>query len=79
MYGIADIFIQLANAVVAVWRGRSAFSQPSMFGDPDAERHSKFWLTIIAVTVTILAAAIAAGAVYLLWSAFTSYQRHSPS
>ena len=79
MYGIADIFIQLANAVVAVWRGRSAFSQPSMFGDPEAERQSKFWLTLIAVIVTILATAIAAGAVYLLWSAFTSHQHHSSS
>jgi hypothetical protein len=73
------IFVQLANAVVAVWRGRSAFSQPSMFGDPEAGRRSRFWVTLIAVIVTILALAIAAGAVYLLWSAFTSYQRHHPS
>ena len=79
MYGIADIFIQLANAVIAVWRGRSAFSQPSMFGDPEAEQRSRFWLTIIAVIVTTLALAIASGAVYLLWSAFTSYQQHHPS
>jgi hypothetical protein len=73
------IFVQLANAVVSVWRGRSAFYQPSMFGDHEAERRSRFWLTIIAVTVTILALAIAAGAIYLLWSAFTSYQRHHSS
>jgi hypothetical protein len=69
------IFVQLANAVVAVWRGRSAFSRPSMFGDPEAERRSRFWLTIIAVIVTILALAMAAGVVYLLWSAFTTHQR----
>jgi hypothetical protein len=73
------IFVQLANAVVAVWRGRSAFSQPGMFDDPEAGRQSRFWVTLIAVIVTILALAIAAGAVYLLWSAFTSYQRHHPS
>jgi flagellar basal body-associated protein FliL len=50
-----------------------------MFGDPEAGRRSRFWVTLIAVIVTILALAIAAGAVYLLWSAFTIYQRHHPS
>jgi Tfp pilus assembly protein PilN len=78
MHGIDNLFVQLANAVVAVWRGRSVFSQPSLFGDPEADRRSRFWLTVVAVVVTLFAAALAAGAIYLLWWSFTIYQRRNP-
>jgi len=49
------IFVQLANAVRRGLAGRSAFSQPGMFDDPEAGRQSRFWVTLIAVIVTILA------------------------
>jgi uncharacterized membrane protein YcjF (UPF0283 family) len=48
-----------------------------MFSDPAEDRRSRFWLTVIAVFVTLFAIALAAGVVYLLWSAFTTHERHA--
>jgi Tfp pilus assembly protein PilN len=75
MHGLDNFFVQLVNAVASVWRGRSTFSRPSMFGDPEAERRSRFWLTVITVVVTLLAVAIGAGVIYLIWWAFTIHER----
>jgi hypothetical protein len=75
MHGIDNFFIQLANAVASVWRGRSALSRPGLFDDPRAQRRSRFWLTVVAIVVTLFIVAIAAGMIYLIWSAFTIHER----
>ena len=72
-----NLLVHLANAVVNMWRARSLYSKPSMFSDPAEDRRSRFWLTVIAVFVTLFAIALAAGVVYLLWSAFTTHERHA--
>ena len=75
MHNIENIFLQLANAVISVWKARSTFSKPSMFGDPAEQRRSRFWVTLIAVIVTLLALALAAGVIFLIWWAFTIHER----
>jgi hypothetical protein len=75
MHGLDNVFIQLANAITSVWRGRSALSRPSLFGDPEFERRSRFWLTLLAVVATLFAVALAAGAVYFLWWTFAIHER----
>jgi Tfp pilus assembly protein PilN len=77
MHNLDNFFIQLANAVVNAWRARSTCSKPSMFGDPAEQRRSRFWLTVIAVMMTLFAVAIAAGVIFLIWWAFTTDKRHS--
>jgi hypothetical protein len=71
-----NLLVQMGTLVEAAWRGRSGFYRPSLFGEPAAERQSRFWATVIAVMVTLFALGLAAGAVYLLWSAFTIHERH---
>jgi len=75
MHGIENLFVQLVNAVVGVWRGRSTFSQPSLFSDPAEAQRSRFWMTIVAIVVTLFATALAAGIIYLIWWAFTTHER----
>lgn len=72
-----NILVQLVNAIINVWRGRSTFSKPGMFSDPEVERRSRFWLTVIAVFVTIFAIALIAGVIYLFCSAFTTHERRA--
>jgi hypothetical protein len=77
MHGLDNFLVQLVNGVVSVWCGRSLLSRPSLFSDPASERRSRFWLTVIAVLVTLLAVAVTAGLFYLLWSAFHIHERRA--
>ena len=77
MHNLENVFVQLANAVVGIWRARSVYSKPSMFDDPSEGRRSRFWLTLNAVIVTLFAIAIAAGVIYLIWWAFTVHERQA--
>jgi hypothetical protein len=75
MHGIENFFTQLVSSIIGLWRGRSLVSRSSSFGDPEAERRSRRWLTLIAIIVTIFLIALAVGAVYLVWWMFTIHER----
>jgi len=76
MHGIENFFVQIGQSIVGIWRGRSLVSRSSMFGDREAERRSRRWMTVIAVVVTIFLITLAVGVIYLFWWMFTIHERH---
>jgi hypothetical protein len=69
-----NLLVQMGSLAQTACRERAGFSRPSLFGNPTAERQSRFRATVITVMVTLFALGLAAGAVCLLWSAFTIHE-----